>query len=93
MNATSKFLANETKKETSSKPTGALIPTNTIRDRDGKKVVFLALNGKALLREVQVTSTRSNGVIVQGLNGGEDVITTAPANLKDGDKIKIKGQS
>ena len=46
-----------------------------------------------LAREVQVTSTRANGVIVQGLNGGEDVITTAPATLKNGDKIKIKGQS
>jgi hypothetical protein len=31
--------------------------------------------------------------VVQGLNGGEDVITTAPQELKDGDKIKIKGQS
>jgi len=27
------------------------------------------------------------------LNGGENVITTAPQSLKDGDKIKIKGQS
>jgi HlyD family secretion protein len=93
MNATAKFLANETKKEVSSKPSGALVPANAIRDRDGKKIVFLALNGKALVREVQVTSTRANGVIVQGLNGGEDVITTIPAGLKDGDKIKIKGQS
>jgi HlyD family secretion protein len=94
MNSTVKFLANdEAKKDTSSKPSGALVPTNAIRDRNGKKVVFLALSGKALMREVQVTSTRSNGVIVQGLNGGEDVITTAPQTLKDGDKIKIKGQS
>ena len=93
MNATAKFLANETKKEVSAKPSGALVPANAIRERDGKKIVFLAMNGKALVREVQVTSTRANGVIVQGLNGGEDVITTAPATLKNGDKIKIKGQS
>jgi hypothetical protein len=30
---------------------------------------------------------------VDGLVGGEDVITAGPADLKDGDKIKIKGQS
>jgi HlyD family secretion protein len=93
MNSTVKFLANEEKKEVSSTPSGALVPTSAIRDQNGKKIVFLGLNNRALLREVQVTSTRANGVIVQGLNGGEDVITTAPATLKDGDKIKIKGQS
>jgi hypothetical protein len=32
-------------------------------------------------------------VLVQGLNGGEDVITSAPQDLQDGEKIKIKGQS
>jgi hypothetical protein len=31
--------------------------------------------------------------MVQGLNGGEDVITNGPPDLKDGEKIKIKGQS
>jgi hypothetical protein len=44
-------------------------------------------------REVKVLSQRSGGFLVDGLNGGEDVITTAPQTLKDGDKIKIKGQS
>jgi hypothetical protein len=42
---------------------------------------------------VQIVSTRSNGVMVQGLVGGENVITSGPPTLKDGDKIKIKGQS
>jgi hypothetical protein len=40
-----------------------------------------------------VVGQRSDGVLVNGLVGGESVITTAPATLKDGDKIKIKGQS
>ena len=93
MNATVKFLADEVRKEAGSKPSGVLLPTSAVRDRNGKKVVFLAFNGKALMREVQITSTRSAGLVVTGLNGGEDVITTAPQNLKDGDKIKIKGQS
>ena len=61
--------------------------------RAGKKVVFVAFNGKAMIRDVQVLSQRSGGLLVQGLNGGEDVITSPPQDLKDGDKIKIKGQS
>jgi hypothetical protein len=44
-------------------------------------------------REVHELSQRSDGALVDGLVGGESVITTAPSTLKDGDKIKIKGQS
>jgi HlyD family secretion protein len=92
MNATVKFLASENK-TASSQPSGVLVPTAAVREHDGKKVVFLAFNGKALMREVQILAQRSGGLLVQGLNGGENVITTAPQDLKDGDKIKIKGQS
>lgn len=92
MNATVKFLAPEDKAAKSG-PAGVFVPTNAVRDHDGKKVVFIAFNGKALMREVQVLSQRSGGVLVSGLVGGENVITAGPANLKDGDKIKLKGQS
>ncbi len=93
MNATVKFLANDKKTNAGSQPSGVFVPTTAVHDHDGKKVVFLAFNGKALMREVQVVSQRSGGLVVQGLVGGESVITSAPENLKDGNKIKIKGQS
>jgi HlyD family secretion protein len=92
MNATVKFLADE-KKSTSSEPSGVFVPTTAVRDDDGKKVVLIAFNGKVLKRAVQITSQRSGGLMVKGLVGGENVITAGPQNLKDGDKIKIKGQS
>ena len=92
MNATVKFLAEETQQKTS-QPEGVFVPTPAIRERGGKKFVFLMFDGKAVARDVKVISQRSGGVLVQGLNGGEDVITTAPQDLKDGDKIKVKGQS
>jgi HlyD family secretion protein len=92
MNATVKFLADENK-PASSEPQGVLVPTTAVRDRGGKKIVLLAFEGKAMAREVKILSQRSGGDLVQGLNGGEDVITSAPQDLKDGDKIKIKGQS
>jgi len=55
-----------------------------------RKVVFLVFKGKVLQREVHVTAQRSGGVLVNGLMA---VRTSSPpdlADLKDGDKIKIK---
>jgi len=92
MNATVRFLANEKPKD-SKDPAGVFVPSTAMRDRDGRKIVFLAYNGKAVAREVHIVSQRADGALVDGLVGGESVITTAPATLKDGDKIKVKGQS
>lgn len=91
MNATVKFLADE-KKATSTQPQGAFVPSAALRDSDGKKVVFLAFDGKARMREVHVLSQRTDGFLVDGLVGGESVITKGPADLKDGTSIKIQGQ-
>jgi HlyD family secretion protein len=91
MNATVKFLANEAPK-TSAQPQGAFVPSAAIHDRDGKKMVWIVYNEKAVTREVHIVSQRSDGAIVD-LVGGETVITSAPPTLKDGDKIKVKGQS
>jgi HlyD family secretion protein len=90
MNATVKFLADEPK-NAGSQPAGAFVPTTALRDHDGKKVVFLAFDGKAHIREVHVISQRSDGFLVDGLVGGESVITKSPQDLKDGDSIKVKG--
>ena len=92
MNATVRFLASDKPKDTKDS-TGVFVPSTSMRDRDGKKVVYIAYDGRAVSREIHVVSQRADGALVDGLVGGESVITTAPATLKDGDKIKIKGQS
>ncbi len=92
MNSTVQFLANDNK-TVGRKQAGAFVPTQALRDKDGAKFVFVALNGRALRREVHVLGPRSGGYLVDGLIGGESVITTAPADLKDGQKISVKGQS
>jgi HlyD family secretion protein len=91
-NATVKFLANDTPK-TAKSPAGVFVPSAAIRDKDGNKVVLIAFKGRAVQRQIQIVSERSDGALVDGLVGGEDVITTAPSTLRDGDKIKIKGQA
>jgi HlyD family secretion protein len=92
MNATVRFLANERPKDVKG-PGGVFVPSTAMKDKDGKKIVYIAYNEKAVAREIHVTSQRADGALVDGLVGGESVITNAPATLKDGDKIKIKGQS
>jgi len=92
MNATVRFLANDKPKDTKD-PAGVFVPSTAMRDHDGKKVVYVAYNGRAVAREIHILSQRADGALVDGLVGGENVITTAPATLKDGDKIKVKGQS
>ena len=92
MNATVQFKAAEQK---ASLPTQSwvFVPTAALRDKDGAKFVLIAFNGKALRRGIHVQGQRSGGYLVDSLVGGESVITTAPANLQDGQKIRIKGQS
>ncbi len=92
MNATVRFLANETPKN-SKGPSGVFVPSAAIHDRDGKKIVLIAYDGKAVAREIHVTSQRADGALVDGLVGGESIISAGPTTLKNGDKIKIKGQS
>lgn len=92
MNATVRFLANDKPKDAKD-PSGVFIPSAAMRDRDGKKTVYIAYNGRVVAREIHVVSQRADGAVVDGLVGGESVITTAPPTLKDGDKIKVKGQS
>lgn len=92
MNATVQFLASDNKAAVH-KQEGAFIPTQALRDKDGSKFVFIALNGRIIRRDVHVLSPRSGGYLVDSLVGGESIVTSAPADLKDGEKIRIKGQS
>ena len=92
MNATVKFLADENKNG-SNEPSGAVVPTNAVRDHDGKKVVFIVTNGKVVMKNVRIVQQRSNGYLVDGPINGENVVTNGPENLKDGQSVKIKGQS
>src|SRR5262252_196339 len=59
MNATVKFLADENMNGNQG-PAGAIVPGNAVRDRAGKKVVFLVVNGKVVMKQVKILSQRSD---------------------------------
>ncbi len=53
--------------------------------------VFAVVNGHARKKLVTVRGTSDKGVLIaSGLIGGEDLIVSPPANLKDGQKVEIK---
>ncbi len=68
-----------------------VVPASAVHDG----AVFVVLDGRAVRRPVTVGATASQGVrIEQGLNGGEDLIASPPAGLKDGDRVRVrKGQA
>lgn len=73
-------------RQTESKPI-VTVPASAVRDNG----VFLVVNGKAVRRAVKVAGTTSRGVqVAEGLIGGEDIISSPPANLKDGQKVRPK---
>jgi HlyD family secretion protein len=53
--------------------------------------VFLMLKDRAIKRAVTTGGSSDKGVIVtSGLNGGEDLIVSPPADLKDGQRVEVK---
>jgi HlyD family secretion protein len=88
MNANVQFISDE--KPTQAAVTGVIVPANAVRDVSGNKMVLIAYKDRAKARPVKVIAQRSNGYLVEGLTGGEDVIVRGPADLKDGDKIRLK---
>lgn len=65
------------------------VPLSAVKDQS----VFVVSEGKAVRRHVQIAGTTSQGVrISQGPLGGEDLILNAPANLRDGEKVRVEGE-
>src|SRR4029077_6431492 len=93
MNATVQFKAKASEissndKNAAAKQTYVFVPTAAVRAKDGTKLGLFAFNGKAFRRVVRVQGQLSGGYLVDSLVGGESVITAAPADLQDGQKIR-----
>jgi len=89
MNASVGFLADPqpvTKSAATARPV-VIVPSTAVRDG----AVFVMLEGKAVRRAVKTGASSAAGVrIEEGLVGGEDLIVSPPAGLKDGDKVRRK---
>jgi HlyD family secretion protein len=87
MNATVAFLGDA--KTDAGAPSRAMvvIPATAVRDN----AVFVISDDKAVKRTVKLGGTNAQGVVVDsGLIGGEDIVVNPPADLKDGQRVRVK---
>ena len=89
MNASVAFLADRKRDAgpgASAKPV-VMVPASAVRDN----AVFVVLEGKAVRRAVKTGATSGESLRVEeGLIGGEDLITSPPAGLKDGERVRAR---
>lgn len=70
-------------------PRRLTIPKSALRSENGNDIVFVLEQGLASRRAIKVNGRDGDRVIVQsGLAAGERVITEAPEQLGDGQKVK-----
>ena len=71
-------------------PRRIIAPKGALRDRNGRKGVFIREAGKVRFQEVESGSEGEDGTeILKGLQGGEEVVTGG-AMVEDGDDVKLK---
>ncbi len=87
MNATVSFY-NDAKTEASDAGKRVItVPPGAVQNGS----VFVVVNGRARRRAVTISGNSDKGVLIaSGLIGGEDLIVSPPANLKDGEKVEEK---
>jgi len=66
------------------------VPGGSVRDRDGKKVVWVMNNNVASPQPVTVIEPRAGGFLVDGVSAGAVLILDPPSTLKPGDKVQVK---
>ena len=66
------------------------IPKAAVRRDGDRDIVFVMQNDRAERRAVRVMSTNNDSArIAAGINAGDMVIVDAPAELKEGDRVRI----
>lgn len=89
MNATVAFY-NEVKPQTGDTAKRVIvIPQGAVQNGS----VFVVVDGRARKRSVTTGGASEKGVLIEsGLIGGEDLIVSPPANLKDGQRVVVKSE-
>ena len=67
------------------------VPKSTLKTVDGSTIVFVVKDDRVERRAVRVGLETGDEVeVVSGLTAGERVVVDAPAQLKDGDRVKVR---
>lgn len=69
---------------------GLVLPIVSVVDRAGRKYVFAAAGGKAVMKEVTTGAVAGDMIeITSGLDGSETIVTTGADKLENNDKINV----
>jgi RND family efflux transporter MFP subunit len=70
-----------------------MVPASAIRTVSGKTGVFRIVEGRARFQPVKAGPPADGQVeIVEGLSGGERLVSTSSGEIRDGDRVKIEGE-
>ncbi|MFP7722993.1 efflux RND transporter periplasmic adaptor subunit [Lysobacter sp. A3-1-A15] len=84
------FLEKAASKDEPERPRGVLVPATSIVTRDGSQVAFVVDGDAVQRREVAVGRTLGDDrEVTEGLAGGDTLVLDPPADLADGDAIRI----
>lgn len=67
---------------------GLVIPLSSILLKDSKNFVFVVENSRLRLREIQLGGhNESQAIVLSGLRQGEEIATSSPGTLQDGEEV------
>lgn len=74
-------------------PRGVRVPQGAVVSRDGASRVFVLQDDKVALRTVETGIALGDGrQVLSGLSAGQVVVLDPPAELKDGDAVRVAAQ-
>ena len=73
--------------------TRVLVPKSAIRTVDGRTGVFRIVDGRARFQPVKAgPETQGQVEIVEGLSGGERLVSSSSGEIRDGDRVRVEGE-
>lgn len=89
MSAKVSFLAEKSKEEQEQVPV-LTAPLSAVEDLDGKKIVYIVVDDKAVQKEISTGRLFGNYVeIISGLEDGDKIIDDLNEKVKDGIQVKV----
>jgi HlyD family secretion protein len=93
MNARVNFLADAASAETGAATSRVLVPRLSVVRRDSSDFVFVIKGGRVEQRVIRRGEESGDYYyVLEGLSGGEMVVTDGANQLQDGDRVKIRGE-
>ncbi|UGB38497.1 efflux RND transporter periplasmic adaptor subunit [Frateuria soli] len=80
-------------KATAQAPRGVLVPATAIARRDGHEVVFVVQGERVQQRSVEAQVRGDQRLLTGGVQPGDTVVVSPPADLRDGAAVRVENTS